>query len=139
VTQPFTPHLIFGLDPMWTSAAILALTYVLVIAGRVNRAVVALIGAVIVIAIGALDQNAALSGINWDTIGLLTGMMILVSIARRSGKPPFTIPNYRSAQRAPRVGWVAAVTASAVCRRSPICAVSLTDSRRRLRRATVTR
>ena len=85
MTQPFTPHLIFGLDPMWTSAAILALTYALVIAGRVNRAVVALIGAVIVIAIGALDQNAALSGINWDTIGLLTGMMILVSIARRSG------------------------------------------------------
>src|SRR5579863_2979929 len=70
---------------MWTSAAILALTYALVIAGRVNRAVVALIGAVIVIAIGALDQNAALSGINWDTIGLLTGMMILVSISRRSG------------------------------------------------------
>jgi len=82
---PFTPHVLFGLDPMWMSAAILVLTYALVIAGRINRAVVALIGAVIVIAIGALNQGEAVAGINWDTIGLLTGIMILVSIARRSG------------------------------------------------------
>jgi Na+/H+ antiporter NhaD/arsenite permease-like protein len=98
VTPPFTPHLIFGLDPMWTSAAILALTYAFVIADRINRAVVALIGAVIVIAIGALDQNQAIAGINWDTIGLLAGMMILVSIARRSGA--FQFLAIWSAQRA---------------------------------------
>jgi Na+/H+ antiporter NhaD/arsenite permease-like protein len=98
VTPPFTPHLVFGLDPMWASAAILALTYALVIAGRINRAVVALIGAAIVIAVGALDQNAAIAGINWDTIGLLTGMMILVSIARRSGM--FQFLAIWSAQRA---------------------------------------
>jgi len=98
VTPPFTPHLLFGLDPMWTSAAILALTYALVIAGWINRAIVALIGALVVIAIGALDQNAAIAGINWDTIGLLTGMMILVSIARRSGV--FQFLAIWSAQRA---------------------------------------
>jgi Na+/H+ antiporter NhaD/arsenite permease-like protein len=98
VTPPFSPHLIFGLDPMWTSAVILALTYALVIADRINRAVVALIGAVIVIAVGALDQNAAVAGINWDTIGLLTGIMILVSIARRSGM--FQFLAVWSAQRA---------------------------------------
>ena len=65
---------------------------------RINRAVVALIGAVIVIAIGALDQNQAIAGINWNTIGLLTGMMILVSIARRSGV--FQFLAIWSAQRA---------------------------------------
>ena len=70
---------------MWVSAAVLALTYAVVISGRLNRAVVALIGATFIIVIGALDQNAAISGVNWDTIGLLTGMMILVSISRRSG------------------------------------------------------
>ena len=32
-----------------------------------------------------LDQDEALKGIDWNTIGLLTGMMILVSISRRSG------------------------------------------------------
>ncbi|MFZ2066810.1 MAG: ArsB/NhaD family transporter [Xanthobacteraceae bacterium] len=98
MTQPFTPHVIFGLDPMWTSAAILALTYALVIAGWINRAVVALIGALVVIAIGALNQNAAIAGIDWDTIGLLAGMMILVSIARRSGM--FQFLAIWSAQRA---------------------------------------
>jgi len=41
--------------------------------------------AVIVILVGALDQGEAIKGIDWDTIGLLTGMMILVAISRRSG------------------------------------------------------
>ena len=98
MTPPSIPHLIFGLDPMWASAAILALTYAVVIAGWTNRAVVALIGAVIVIAIGALDQKEAIAGINWDTLGLLTGMMLLVSIARRSGL--FQFMAIWSAQRA---------------------------------------
>jgi Na+/H+ antiporter NhaD/arsenite permease-like protein len=47
--------------------------------------VVALIGAVVIVVIGALDQGEAIRGIDWDTIGLLAGMMILVSISRRSG------------------------------------------------------
>jgi Na+/H+ antiporter NhaD/arsenite permease-like protein len=76
---------LFGLDPMWVSAAVLGLTYALIISGRINRAVVALLGASIVILVGALDQRQALAGVNWNTIVLLTGMMILVSIARRSG------------------------------------------------------
>ncbi len=85
MTDSFTPHIPFGFDPMWVTLAVLAVTYAFIIAGRINRAVVALIGAVIVILIGALDQAAALSGIDWDTIGLITGLMILVAISRRSG------------------------------------------------------
>jgi Na+/H+ antiporter NhaD/arsenite permease-like protein len=48
--------------------------------------------------IGALDQNEALKGIDWNTIGLLTGMMILVSVSRRSGM--FEYLAIWSAQRA---------------------------------------
>jgi Na+/H+ antiporter NhaD/arsenite permease-like protein len=81
----FTPHVAFGLDPMWVSVTVLAVTYAFIIAGRANRAIVALIGAALVILVGALDQDEAVKGIDWDTIGLLTGMMILVSISRRSG------------------------------------------------------
>jgi Na+/H+ antiporter NhaD/arsenite permease-like protein len=84
-SPPFTPHLVFGLDPMWVSVTVLAVTYAFIIVGRSNRAVVALIGAVTVILVGALDQGEAIKGIDWDTIGLLTGMMILVAISRRSG------------------------------------------------------
>jgi len=85
MTETFAPHIPFGLDPMWVSLAVLAVTYGFIIAGHFNRAVVAMIGAVVVIIIGALDQPAALSGIDWDTIGLITGLMILVAISRRSG------------------------------------------------------
>jgi Na+/H+ antiporter NhaD/arsenite permease-like protein len=81
----FTPRVPFGLDPMWVSVAVLAVTYAFVIAGRVDRAVVALVGAPIVTVVGLLDQGEASRGIDWDTIGLLTGMMIIVSISRRSG------------------------------------------------------
>ena len=64
---------------------VLAVTYAFIIAGRLNRAVVALIGAAVVVIVGALDQDEAVKGIDWDTIGLVTGMMILVAISRRSG------------------------------------------------------
>jgi len=67
----FTPHLAFGLDPIWVSVTVLAVIYAFIIAGRSNRAVVALIGAGIVIIFGALDQAEAVKGIDWDTIGLL--------------------------------------------------------------------
>ena len=85
MSPAFAPHILFGLNPMWVSLAVLAVTYAFIIAGPFNRAVVALIGAVVLILIGALDQDEAIKGIDWNTIGLLAGMMILVSISRRSG------------------------------------------------------
>jgi len=75
----------FGLNPMWVSTILLALTYVLIMSEKVNRAIVALIGASVMILIGVFNQEEAIKGIDWNTIGLLTGMMILVSISRRSG------------------------------------------------------
>ncbi len=81
----FTPHVVFGLDPMVISTVILAVTYGIIIWDRLNRAIVALLGATAMVFVGALNQVEALKGIDWNTIGLLTGMMILVSISRRSG------------------------------------------------------
>jgi Na+/H+ antiporter NhaD/arsenite permease-like protein len=52
---------------------------------KVNRAIIALVGAGVMILVGVLDQEEAIRGVDWNTIGLLTGMMILVSISRRSG------------------------------------------------------
>jgi len=80
-----TPHLIFGLNPMWVSSAVLVATYVLIITERLNRSIIALLGASLMIVLGVLDQDEAIKGIDFNTIALLTGMMVLVSIARRSG------------------------------------------------------
>src|SRR4029450_10328920 len=70
---------------MMVSTIILGITYAVVIWDKLNRAIVALLGASAMVVIGALDQSEALKGIDWNTIALLTGMMILVSISRRSG------------------------------------------------------
>jgi Na+/H+ antiporter NhaD/arsenite permease-like protein len=83
--EQFVPHIFFGLNPMWVSTCLLAITYGVIISEKINRSIVALVGAGVMIVVGALDQNEALRGVDWNTIGLLTGMMILVSISRRSG------------------------------------------------------
>ena len=75
----------FGLNSMWVSTCILAITYAVIMSEKVNRAIVALVGSGLMIVVGVLDQDEAIKGIDWNTIGLLTGMMILVSISRRSG------------------------------------------------------
>jgi Na+/H+ antiporter NhaD/arsenite permease-like protein len=75
----------FGLNPMWVATCILLVTYAIIISEKINRSVVALLGAGLMIVVGVMDQHEALRGVDWNTIGLLTGMMILVSISRRSG------------------------------------------------------
>jgi len=85
MTAHAVSHVFFGLNPMWVSTCILAITYALIMSEKVNRAIVALVGSGLMIVVGVLDQEEAIKGIDWNTIGLLTGMMILVSISRRSG------------------------------------------------------
>lgn len=78
-------HVIFGLNPAIIAASILAVTYVLVISDRFDRSIIALLGAGAMILSGVLTQEQAIAGIDFNTIALLTGMMILVSVASRSG------------------------------------------------------
>jgi len=76
---------IFGLAPMAVATAILVATYAVIISEKINRAVLALLGAGVMILAGVLNQKSALEGIDFNTIALLVGMMILVAITRRSG------------------------------------------------------
>ena len=85
MTAHAASHVYFGLNAMWVSTCVLAITYATIMSEKVNRAIVALVGAGVMIIVGVLDQDEAIKGIDWNTIGLLTGMMILVSISRRSG------------------------------------------------------
>jgi Na+/H+ antiporter NhaD/arsenite permease-like protein len=85
MTAQAVSHVYFGLNPMWVSTCVLAITYATIMSEKVNRSIVALVGAGVMILTGVLDQDEAIKGVDWNTIGLLTGMMILVSISRRSG------------------------------------------------------
>lgn len=78
-------HTIFALSPLWLATTILVLTYAVIISERFNRAIVALLGAAMVVGSGVLTQEQAIHGIDFNTIGLLTGMMILVGITKECG------------------------------------------------------
>jgi len=80
-----TSQVLFGLNPMWVSTGVLLVTYAVIISEKINRSIIALLGAGLMIIVGVMDQAEALKGVDWNTLGLLTGMMILVSISRRSG------------------------------------------------------
>src|SRR5229473_4439540 len=82
---PHAPDIIFGLNPIWVATALLGLTYILIITERLNRSIIALLGGGMMIVSGVLSQDEAIAGIDFNTIALLTGMMVLVSIARRCG------------------------------------------------------
>src|SRR6266487_471173 len=85
MTDPTVSNVYFGLSPLWVSTALLILTYAVIISEQINRSVVTLVGAAVMVVLGVITQEEAIRGIDWNTIGLLAGMMILVSISRRSG------------------------------------------------------
>jgi Na+/H+ antiporter NhaD/arsenite permease-like protein len=79
------PAAVFGLDPFWLSLALLLATCAILTVDRLNRAIVALVGAGLMMLTGILDQDGAVAGQDFNTLALLIGMMLLVAIARPSG------------------------------------------------------
>lgn len=76
---------LFGMDPMILSTAILIVSYIILFTEKLNRAVVALLGATVMIFAGILTQETALKGIDFNTLALLIGMMTIVGISEKSG------------------------------------------------------
>lgn len=69
MTAHTVSHVYFGLNAMWVSTCILAVTYAIIMSEKVNRAIVALVGAGVMILVGVLDQEEAIKGVDWNTIG----------------------------------------------------------------------
>ncbi len=71
--------------------AIFAVTVFVVVlaviaAELVNRTVAALLGAAVVISFGVVEQHeAATEFVDWNTIGLLLGMMVIVAVLNKTG------------------------------------------------------
>lgn len=84
-TAEFVPDVIFGWDPMIVSTAVLVLIYAFIISEKINRCVISLLGAGLMIFLGVLNQQTAIQGIDFNTIFLLIGMMVIVNVSRRSG------------------------------------------------------
>lgn len=69
----------------WLSIGIFAVAYIFIVVEKIHRTIIALVGAAIAIALGVISQEQAVDAIDFNTIGLLVGMMIIVGITRQSG------------------------------------------------------
>ncbi|MEI7025275.1 ArsB/NhaD family transporter [Paenibacillus sp. y28] len=69
-----------------TAVVLFLLTYGMIVTEKINRTVLALAGAVMMVILGIVDLDAAIGRhIEWKTIFLLIGMMMLVGITNKTG------------------------------------------------------
>ena len=71
------------------AVAVFVVAYVLIASDRFNKTLVALAGAAIMVALPVINSDDVFysrdTGIDWDVIFLLLGMMIIVSVLRQTG------------------------------------------------------
>ena len=104
-------NLVFGINAGWCAVIIVTVCYLILFTEKLNRAVVALLAAVIMIFSGILTQAEAFSGIDFNTISLLAGMMIIVGITEKSGLFQFVAVWGAKKTRAHPVGIMVVLTA----------------------------
>lgn len=70
---------------MIIATAIFLITYAVIVSEKIHRTVAALSGAALVMLFKIVDLEKSVEAIDFNTIGLLVGMMIIVGITRRTG------------------------------------------------------
>lgn len=66
--------------------AIFLITYAMIIAEKIHRTIVAMLGGLLVVALGIVSVDSAIvHHIDFNTLGLLIGMMIIVSVTAKTG------------------------------------------------------
>ncbi|GIO13811.1 membrane protein [Cohnella xylanilytica] len=61
------------------------ITYALIVSEKIHRTIVAMLGAALMVGFGIVDQENAIHHIDFNTLGLLVGMMIIVGITAETG------------------------------------------------------
>lgn len=75
----------FNFDARILAVAIMFIIYAILFTEKYNRAIVGILGAATMICFGILTEAEAIAGIDFNTIFLLIGMMIIVNIIEKSG------------------------------------------------------
>ena len=70
---------------MTLAVVIFAGALVVIASERVDRTKVALVGALLVVLSQTIDQEHAIEAVDWETIGLLAGMMLIVRVTEPTG------------------------------------------------------
>ena len=72
-------------DSTSIAVTIFVIAYALIISEKVHRTIVGIFGAMLMIMLGILSQETAVHHIDFNTLGLLMGMMIIVNITAETG------------------------------------------------------
>lgn len=73
-------------DSQFIIASVIFLaTYAIIVSEKIHRTVAAFLGATLVVILGITSTERAVHAIDFNTIGLLVGMMIIVGITRQTG------------------------------------------------------
>ncbi|EJV56249.1 ArsB/NhaD family transporter [Bacillus cereus] len=64
---------------------IFLITYAGIISDKIHRTLIAMLGGLMMVLLGVISQEKAIHHIDFNTIGLLVGMMIIVSITANTG------------------------------------------------------
>lgn len=64
---------------------IFLITYGIIVSEKIHRTIIAMLGAVAVIGLGIVSQERSVHYIDFNTIGLLLGMMIIVIVTAKTG------------------------------------------------------
>lgn len=67
------------------AVAIFLITYAIIVSEKIHRTAIAFFGAALVVVLGIVSPEMAVDAIDFNTIGLLVGMMIIVGITRQTG------------------------------------------------------
>ncbi|MFY0544106.1 ArsB/NhaD family transporter [Brevibacillus sp. H7] len=62
-----------------------AITYAFIISEKIHRTIIAMIGGILMVLFGIVSQEEAIEHIDFNTLGLLIGMMIIVTITSQTG------------------------------------------------------
>src|SRR6201992_3308311 len=76
------------------AVVVFVVAYALIASDRVHKTLVALTGAAIMVAMPVIDSDdvfySRATGIDWDVLFLLFGMMVIVSVLRQTGVFEYT-------------------------------------------------
>ena len=85
------------------AAIIFVVMYMVIVSEKIHRTVAAMIGAVLMMLLGILSQEVALHHVDFETLGLLVGMMVLVGVTKETGLFDYVaIKAAKSAKAEPR-------------------------------------
>ena len=70
---------------VWVAGAIFVVAYVLIAIEPFDRTLIALLGGLLVVVLGIIDQHEAFAAIDLNVIFLLAGMMVIAGILARTG------------------------------------------------------